>query len=1196
MAALVDYVQSLPEDEGLSERPSKRTKLLNDTSSPSMTMIRHEFTSIFESDSLSLDSNHIQRKDVGRYLRLRERDKVMLITPQEVSKAAKFEAFLPLNEADLSDSMLTTLRIADRQSCDPESEGCIWAAVDLDISQTSNQLTFKFVIEVKWSESQSVCGASRLRNKQKDLRDRVRAMCLPNLDPSSTSIPSPPTLQSFYEAVCVPETDLPSTEIPQLSARLYPFQRKSVQWLLNREGVQWHRRTESGEAVLDPYAPDPSSAPISFLPATDADGKSFTISPLFDVVARDPSPSLGIQNIKGGILAEEMGLGKTLEIISLVLLHRRPEPENNEIFDSYLGRKIRPAKGTLIVTPPSLLDQWLSEVRRHAPHLEVMHYAGLPPSTSGKRDEKAIISELSRHDVVVTTYDVLRAEVHAAMDPPSRSMRGAKVYERARSPLVDISWWRVCIDEAQMVESRQSNVAVMARLIPRVNAWAITGTPVKDDLREDLRGLLAFLRYEPYASDSDVWKALFSHQREYFPQVFNLLCLRHTKSQVRSEIELPPQKRYVITMPFSAVEEQNYLNLFEMYTTACGLDTSGNPINNNWSPDNPATQQAMRIALDQLRQAVLQPGPTNGRRLGGKDRPLRTLADVLEAMLEQSESKVRTIQRSLFSLQLTRGQVLATLKKTREALAVWEEVRKKNAAIVEDCRKQLQHEIELARNSPKDDADVLEDDDASLDDEDLLSPRVSEARRRLRHTLEIQHKAVFFCANAYFTIKSDADLTDPESEEFQRLEKLETESYDFAKAIRKEILQESQSKAKKLMDELAESASKQSFAVIPELESVDQNGLESRRIVDVYEGLCAVLDDQANVLDEWREHVIQLLLKSLIDEESDEITGEEYEQSTKLSEEILVYVQALKTVLADRHQILSGQENYLMKHEYQGAVRLAKEGEGPYPEKLLELFRIRDQFKLDFEEGNDLSSLRGIVAALRNLSTKLQQGAASGNQRSATELAIVTHQLKLVQKQLTDQTKAISSIEKEADLFTNTMNARIEFYRQLQAVSDMVADYDGDKTEQALPVALKQEEIAQNNLKLAQGRHRYRKSRACRIVSGYHILTRTTSGASQRSRIEHRGCATLHHLPRDIRDWRPDNLRSSVLQDVYRAVVGSGTQLSDVQGTAWPQQPTRHHAQASGAESAPRGREYRRQAPAAYHPKQEDRDLLRVRP
>jgi E3 ubiquitin-protein ligase SHPRH len=1079
----------LPEEdksaEDSDERPSKRPR--SSTAPSSVTILRHEFAFTTKSPTLPHDSGHIRRKDVGRYLRLQKLGDDLNVKARVKSKTANFETFFPLNPADLSDSdALTALDTMRIQSCDPEIEGSIWAGVDIDISLDGHQVDIGLTVEVNWSESQSVYWPSKLHSLEKALREKVRAICLPTLDPSSMNTPSPPTLQTFYDAVCVPETDLPATQIPRLSARLYPFQRKSVQWLLNREGVQWCRRTESNDIVLDSYDPDPSTTPISFLPAKDAEGKPFSISPLFDVVTRDPSPSLQFQHIKGGILAEEMGLGKTLEIISLILLHPRPE-EGPEVFDRYLGRQLRVGKGTLIVTPPSLLDQWLSEIRRHAPELAVMHYPGLPPMASGKRNEKAIVGELSRHDVVVTTYDVLRAEIHAAMDPPARSMRGEQRYERARSPLVEISWWRVCIDEAQMVESRQSNVAVMARLIPRINAWAITGTPVKDSLQDDLRGLLAFLRYEPYASNNDVWKRLFSQEQKYFEEVFHLICLRHTKSQVRSEIELPPQKRYVITMPFSAVEEQNYNNMFEMFARTCGLDAVGNPLGNNWDPADPAIQQAMRVALDQLRQAVLQPGPANGRRLGGKEGPLRTLADVLDAMLDQSESKVRTLQRSLLSLQLTRGQVLATLSKTHDALAIWQQVLEKNATVVEDCRKQLQQEIDVARQSAEEDADSSDDAADTIDDEDLVSPRVSEARRRLRHALDIQHKAAFFCANAYFSIKSDQDQTPPDSEEFQRLEKLETEGYDSAKAIRKEILQESQGKAKKLMDKLAENASTQDFAVIPELKSMDQKGIESRRIVDAFEHLSAILDEQANVLDEWREHVIQLLLKSLVDEETDEITGEEYEQSTKLSEEILVYVQALKTVLADRYHVLSGQPNFLIEHEYKGAVRLATAGEGPCPEKLLELFKVRDELKPDFEEGDELSSLRGIIAALRNLSTKLQQGAASGSNRSATELAIVTHHLKLVQKQLTDQSKAITSMEREADFFTNTMNARIEFYRQLQAVSDMVADYEGDKSEEGLQSILKQEDNARNSLSVAQGRHRYCKSDRMHsaLVRGY---------------------------------------------------------------------------------------------------------------
>jgi E3 ubiquitin-protein ligase SHPRH len=49
---------------------------------------------------------------------------------------------------------------------------------------------------------------------------------------------------------------------------------------------------------------------------------------------------------------------------------------------------------------------------------------------------------------------------------------------------------------------------------------------------------------------------------------------------------------------------------------------------------------------------------------------------------------------------------------------------------------------------------------------------------------------MFFCANAYFQIKSNKEFTKPKSDEFSQLEKLETEGYESAKKLRREILQE----------------------------------------------------------------------------------------------------------------------------------------------------------------------------------------------------------------------------------------------------------------------------------------------------------------------------------------------------------------------------------------------------------------------
>lgn len=71
-----------------------------------------------------------------------------------------------------------------------------------------------------------------------------------------------------------------------------------------------------------------------------------------------------------------------------------------------------------------------------------------------------------------------------------------------------------------------------------------------------------------------------------------------------------------------------------------------------------------------------------------------------------------------------------------------------------------------------------------------IKTRVGECRRNLRLALDIYHRAVFFIASAHFQIKSNEEMTQPESDDFKRLEKLEMEGYEQAKDIRKEILQE----------------------------------------------------------------------------------------------------------------------------------------------------------------------------------------------------------------------------------------------------------------------------------------------------------------------------------------------------------------------------------------------------------------------
>lgn len=64
------------------------------------------------------------------------------------------------------------------------------------------------------------------------------------------------------------------------------------------------------------------------------------------------------------------------------------------------------------------------------------------------------------------------------------------------------------------------------------------------------------------------------------------------------------------------------------------------------------------------------------------------------------------------------------------------------------------------------------------------------SRTRLRAALELHHMALFFRANAHFQIKSNEEMTEPGSPEFEILDTLEKQGYEEAKKLRQEILQD----------------------------------------------------------------------------------------------------------------------------------------------------------------------------------------------------------------------------------------------------------------------------------------------------------------------------------------------------------------------------------------------------------------------
>jgi SNF2 family DNA or RNA helicase len=142
---------------------------------------------------------------------------------------------------------------------------------------------------------------------------------------------------------------------------------------------------------------------------------------------------------KGGFLCDEMGLGKSIQLIATMLGN--------------------PQKNTLIVVPKSIITQWVGEINKFAPKMSVHVYDG----------PKRYLKEA---DVVIAPYSLLSTN--------------------EETPLHRKIWDRIILDEAHEIRNKKSK---LFKSVCRVNAtikWIVTGTPVFNSM-EDFVSLCAFL-------------------------------------------------------------------------------------------------------------------------------------------------------------------------------------------------------------------------------------------------------------------------------------------------------------------------------------------------------------------------------------------------------------------------------------------------------------------------------------------------------------------------------------------------------------------------------------------------------------------------------------------------------------------------------------------------------------------------------
>jgi len=263
-----------------------------------------------------------------------------------------------------------------------------------------------------------------------------------------------------------------------INVELMDFQKQALAWAIERENTKgglnsflWVELPKKAKGVHRGYS------------------STLWFSPMLDMVTRQ-RPSTA----RGGFICEQMGLGKT--VISLSVVLQNPAPDLPESGTEVTGYQWPPpskeppttpgwtqivkkgvgapasrgsifSRGTLVVCNVSLVGQWIDEAKSKLKNPGLVYsYHG------GSRTRDATI--LAEKSIVVTTYATLASD-------NNYHKKKSKDEDAYCSPCEQVRWWRVICDESHVLRATSGQTRSVLNLQAE-NKWCVTGTPINTNM------------------------------------------------------------------------------------------------------------------------------------------------------------------------------------------------------------------------------------------------------------------------------------------------------------------------------------------------------------------------------------------------------------------------------------------------------------------------------------------------------------------------------------------------------------------------------------------------------------------------------------------------------------------------------------------------------------------------------------------
>ncbi|BAY95863.1 MULTISPECIES: DEAD/DEAH box helicase [unclassified Tolypothrix] len=219
----------------------------------------------------------------------------------------------------------------------------------------------------------------------------------------------------------------------------------------------------------------------------------------------------------GACLADQMGLGKTVQALAVILIRAHEGP-------------------TLIIAPTSVCMNWVSEAQKFAPTLNIVQFGGA--------NRQNLLSALQPFDMLVCSYGLLQQEEVSQM-------------------LSQVQWQTIVLDEAQAIKNMTTKRSQAAMNLKGSFKLITTGTPIENHLGE-LWNLFRFINpgllgsFESFNQRFAIPIEKFQDKlvRNKLKKLIQPFLLRRLKNQVLEE--LPSRTEILLHVELSREEMAFY--------------------------------------------------------------------------------------------------------------------------------------------------------------------------------------------------------------------------------------------------------------------------------------------------------------------------------------------------------------------------------------------------------------------------------------------------------------------------------------------------------------------------------------------------------------------------------------------------------------------------------------------------------------